>query len=110
AVFDAACLENSPLPRLHILNSPMLGDNSKVCPTYIVASELDVLRDEAFAYAKQLRGYGVAVETYTVLGAPHGFIHFMSVHQGLGQETSNIIHGFSSFVREIISTQSRLAA
>ncbi|MFK3916886.1 alpha/beta hydrolase [Psychrobacter sp. NPDC078501] len=110
AVFDAACLENSPLPRLHILNSPMLGDNSKVCPTYIVASELDVLRDEAFAYAKQLKGYGVAVETYTVLGAPHGFIHFMSVHQGLGQETNNIIHGFSSFVREIISTQSRLAA
>ena len=110
AVFDAACLENSPLPRLHILNSPMLGDNSKVCPTYIVAAELDVLRDEAFAYAKQLKGYGVAVETYTVLGAPHGFIHFMSVHQGLGQETNNIILGFSSFVREIISTQSRLAA
>lgn len=110
AVFDAACLENSPLPRLHILNSPMLGDNSKVCPTYIIASELDVLRDEAFAYAKQLKGYGIAVETYTVLGAPHGFIHFMSVHQGLGQETNNIIHGFSSFVRKIISTQSRLAA
>ena len=110
AVFDAACLENSPLPRLHILNSPMLGDNSKVCPTYIVASELDVLRDEAFAYAKQLRGYGIATKTYTVLGAPHGFIHFMSVHQGLGQETSDIIHGFSSFVREVISTQSQLAA
>ncbi|MGO2279425.1 MULTISPECIES: alpha/beta hydrolase [unclassified Psychrobacter] len=110
AVFDAACLENSLLPRLHVLNSPMLGDNSKVCPTYIVASELDVLRDEAFAYAKQLEGYGVAVEAHTVLGAPHGFIHLMSIHQGLGQETNNIIHSFSSFVREIISTQSRLAA
>lgn len=110
AVFDAACLENSLLPRLHVLNSPMLGDNSKVCPTYIVASELDVLRDEAFAYAKQLEGYGVAVETHTVLGAPHGFIHLMSIHQGLGQETNNIIHSFSNFVREIIGTQSRLAA
>ncbi|BBI69905.1 hypothetical protein PKHYL_40960 [Psychrobacter sp. KH172YL61] len=110
AVFDAACLENSPLPRIHILNSPMLGDNSKVCPTYIVAAELDVLRDEAFAYAKQLKSYKVPVETHTVLGAPHGFIHFMSVHQGLGQETKNIIHGFGGFVREVISTKSRLAA
>ena len=110
AVFDAACLENSPLPRIHILNSPMLGDNSKVCPTYIVAAELDVLRDEAFAYAKQLKNYKVPVETHTVLGAPHGFIHFMSVHQGLGQETKNIIHGFGGFVREVISTKSQLVA
>ena len=110
AVFDAACLKDSPLPRLHILNSPMLGDNSKVCPTYIVASELDVLRDEAFAYAKQLKGYNVPVETHTVLGAPHGFIHFMSVHQGLGQETKDIINGFCSFVRDVISTRAQLAA
>lgn len=110
AVFDAACLENSPLPRMHILNSPMLGDNSKVCPTYIVASELDVLRDEAFAYAKQLESYNIPVETHTVLGAPHGFIHFMSVHQGLGQETKDIINGFGGFVRDVISTQSQLVA
>ncbi|WP_284143815.1 alpha/beta hydrolase fold domain-containing protein [Psychrobacter sp. WY6] len=26
AVFDAACLDNSPLPRQHILNCPMLGE------------------------------------------------------------------------------------
>lgn len=110
AVFDAACLENSPLPRQHVLNSPMLGDNSQVCPTYIVASELDVLRDEAFAYAKQLKSHGIPVETYTVLGAPHGFIHFMSVHQGLGQETNDIIDGFAVFVRDLIHTQSQLAA
>ncbi|MGP4118671.1 alpha/beta hydrolase [Psychrobacter aquimaris] len=110
AVFDAACLDNSPLPRQHILNCPMLGDNSKVCPTYIVAAELDVLRDEAFAYAKQLKMHGIAVETHTILGAPHGFIHFMSIHQGIGQETGNIIDGFAHFVRDIISTQALLAA
>ncbi len=110
AVFDAACLENSPLPRLHILNSPMLGDNSKVCPTYIVAAELDVLRDEAFAYAKQLKSYKVPAETRTVLGAPHGFIHFMSVHQGLGEETKAIINGFAHFAHDVIRTQSQLAA
>ncbi|MCG3809648.1 MULTISPECIES: alpha/beta hydrolase [Psychrobacter] len=110
AVFDAACLDNSPLPRQHILNCPMLGDNSKVCPTYIVAAELDVLRDEAFAYAKQLKVHGIAVETHTILGAPHGFIHFMSIHQGIGQETGDIIKGFASFVRDVINTQSQLAA
>ncbi|GAF61827.1 lipase-esterase [Psychrobacter sp. JCM 18903] len=110
AVFDAACLDNSPLPRQHILNCPMLGDNSKVCPTYIVAAELDVLRDEAFAYAKQLKVHGVAVETHTILGTPHGFIHFMSIHQGIGQKTGDIIKGFTSFVRDVINTQSQLAA
>lgn len=110
AVFDAACLQNSPLPRQHILTSPMLGDNRHVCPTYIVAAELDVLRDEAFAYAKQLEGYGVAVQTYTVYGAPHGFIHLMSVHQRLEEETHHIINGFARFVREVISTQDVLAA
>ena len=110
AVFDAACLENSPLPRQHILTSPMLGDNRHVCPSYVVAAELDVLRDEAFAYADQLKSYGIAVQTHTVLGAPHGFIHFMSVHQRLGQETQHIITGFASFVREIIKIQTILSA
>ena len=110
AVFDAACFHHSPLPRQHILNCPMLGDNSKVCPTYTVAAELDVLRDEAFAYTKQLKAHGVPVETYTVLGAPHGFIHFMSIHQGIGQETGTIIEGFASFVRDVINTESQLAA
>lgn len=110
AVFDAACLKNSPLPRQHILNSPMLGDNSHVCPTYIVTSELDVLRDEAFTYAEQLKTHGISVRNYTVLGAPHGFIHFMSIHQRLGLETRKIIHGFASFVREVIREQGQLAA
>ena len=75
-----------------------------------MASELDVLRDEAFAYAKQLTGYGVFVETQTILGAPHGFIHFMSIHQGLGQHTINIIKGFDKFVGDIIDTQAKIAA
>lgn len=110
AVFDTACLENSPLPRQHILTSPMLGDNRYVCPSYVVAAELDVLRDEAFAYANKLKSYGIAVQTHTVLGAPHGFIHFMSVHQRLGQETQLIITGFARFVREIIKTRVLLSA
>ncbi|MEN6669507.1 alpha/beta hydrolase [Psychrobacter sp. B38] len=110
AVFGDACFQNSLLPRQHVLNSPMLGDNSKVCPTYVIAAELDVLRDEAFAYAKQIENHGIAVSIQTVLGAPHGFIHFMSVHKDLGQETSDIIDGFAHFVHELINADSRLAA
>lgn len=110
AFFGAACFKNSPLPRQHVLNSPIIGDNSKVCPTYIVAAELDVLRDEAIAYAKQITNYGISVKTHTVLGAPHGFIHLMSVHEGLGQETSDIIDGFARFVHDLMSVESQLAA
>ena len=110
AVFDAAFLENSSLCRQHMLVSPMLGDNRQVCPTYVVASELDVLRDEAFAYAAQLKSYGIVVQTRIVLGAPHGFIHLMSVHQGIGKETNAIINDFACFVRDIISNQTLLAA
>ena len=105
AVFDAACLQYSKLPREHPLLSPMTGNNEKVCPTFIVAAELDVLRDQAFAYAKQLTHCGVEVQVQTILGAPHGFIHFMSVHKEIGQETQNIIKQFEQFVYQVISTQ-----
>ncbi len=110
AVFDDAFMQNSPLPREHVLISPMIGDNSKVCPTYIVASELDVLRDEAFAYAEQLKVAGIAVKTHTVLGAPHGFMHLMSIHKGLERETRYIIDDFARFVSEIILAESLLVA
>ena len=105
AVFDAACLQYSKLPREHPLLSPMIGNNQKVCPTFIIAAELDVLRDQAFAYAKQLTSYGVAVQIHTLLGAPHGFIHFISVHQELGQETKHMIAQFEQFVYQLLSVQ-----
>lgn len=104
-VFDAAYLQDSPLSRDHPLISPMIGDNRQVCPSYIIAAELDILRDEAFAYAERLRQHGIEVQTHTVLGAPHGFIHFMSVHRGLGDETDYIINGFASFVRQLLLTE-----
>lgn len=102
AVFDAACLQDSPLSREHILVSPMLGDNTLLCPSYIIAAELDVLRDEAITYAEQLQRYGINAKIHTVLGAPHGFIHLMSVHQGIGRETNYIISEFASFVHQLI--------
>ena len=101
-VFHAAYLQDSALTQPHALLSPLHGDNSQVCPSYIVAAELDILRDEALVYANQLQEYGIKVQTHTVLGAPHGFIDLMSVHQGVGCETVTIIDNFATFIRQII--------
>lgn len=109
-VFEAGYMQRSTLPRRHALISPMYGDSEQICPTYMVAAELDILHDQAYAYAKQLHSHGVHVHSYTVLGAPHGFIHLMSVHQGLGQETEYIINDFANFVSDIIRSKSQLAA
>jgi acetyl esterase len=83
----------------------MDGDNTKMCPSYIVAAELDILHDEALVYAAQLQDYGINVQTHTVLGAPHGFTHLMSVHQGLGHKTNHVISEFAIFVEQIIGTE-----
>ncbi|ALF59700.1 alpha/beta hydrolase [Psychrobacter urativorans] len=104
AVFHAAYLQDSSLTQPHALISPISGDNTQICPSYIVAAELDILRDEALVYAKQLQGYGIKVQTHTMLGAPHGFTHLMSVHQGIGREMIHIIDEFTNFVRQIIAT------
>ncbi len=106
-VFHAAYLQDSALAQPHALLSPLHGDNSQVCPSYIVAAELDILRDEALVYAKQLKNYSIDVQTHTVLGAPHGFIDLMSVHQGVGRETYNIIDKFAIFVRQIINKETK---
>lgn len=107
AVFDTAYLQDSGLTQTHALISPMYGDNHHMCPSYIVAAELDVLRDEALAYAKQLQAYGIKVKVHTVLGAPHGFIHLISTHQALGRETNYVINEFETFVRQLLSTAAR---
>ena len=104
-VFHAAYLQDCSLLQPHALLSPMAGDNTHLCPSYIVAAELDILRDEALVYAEQLRGYSINVQTHTVLGAPHGFINLMSVHKGMKQETHHIIDAFATFVREIIQAK-----
>lgn len=103
-VFDAAYLQNSPLSYEHVLVSPMFGDNTALCPSYVVAADLDVLRDEAIAYAEQLQSFGINVQTYTAVGVPHGFIHFMSVHRGIGRKTAHIIDDFASFVTQLLTT------
>ncbi|WP_201618027.1 alpha/beta hydrolase [Psychrobacter urativorans] len=104
-VFDAAYMQHSFLTRSHALISPMHGNNTNMCPSYIVAAELDILRDEALAYAAQLQEDDIESQTHTVLGAPHGFIHLMSVHQGLGRKIDYIINEFADFVLQIIDTE-----
>ena len=101
--FNTAYIKQSKLPQAHPLVSVMKGDSSNICPSYIVAAELDILRDEALVYAQYLENEGLEVKTYTVLGAPHGFINLLSVHQGLNRETTHIINEFKSFVQELIA-------
>lgn len=106
-VFHAAYLQDCSLLQPHALLSPMDGDNSHLCPSYIVAAELDILRDEALVYAKQLQGYGINAQTRIILGAPHGFINLMSVHKGMGRETNQIIDAFAMLVAQIIDTKTQ---
>ncbi|MEC5209812.1 acetyl esterase [Psychrobacter sp. PL15] len=100
-VFNTAYIKHSNLPQSHPLVSVIHGDHTQMCPSYIVAAELDILRDEALVYAQQLQDKGINVQTHTVLGAPHGFIHLMSVHQGLRFETNYIIDEFADFVHQL---------
>ncbi|WP_352310820.1 alpha/beta hydrolase [Psychrobacter sp. W2-37-MNA-CIBAN-0211] len=104
-VFNTAYTQHSGLTQSHPLISVMQGDNTHLCPSYVVVAELDILRDEGLAYAELLQKEGVKVETYTVLGAPHGFINLMSVHQGLGNQTSYIIKSFACFVQNLLTSE-----
>lgn len=106
-VFDSAYMQHSALTgSSHPLTSPMHGHNAHMCPSYIVVAELDILRDEALAYAEQLQENGIETQTRTVLGAPHGFIHLMSIHKSVGHETADIIGMFASFVRQLLTAKS----
>ena len=42
-------------------------------PTYVEASEIDILRDQDLAYAEKMRAAGVEVQSETIPGAYHGF-------------------------------------
>lgn len=52
---------------------PMSGGLSGLPPAYIEPQEIDILRDEAAAYAEKLGQAGVPVELNIVQGSYHGF-------------------------------------
>ncbi|KAM0558105.1 hypothetical protein ACHAPJ_005272 [Fusarium lateritium] len=55
-------------------HSPLLAESHKgLPPTLIQCGGLDVLRDDAFAYAEALKNDGVDVEFYCYAGFPHWF-------------------------------------
>ena len=105
-VFHTAYMQDCALTQSHPLTSPIHGNHAHMCPSYIVVAELDILRDEALVYADQLLDNSIATKTYTVLGAPHGFIHLMSIHKGIGHETAYIIDEFANFVRQLLTANS----
>jgi acetyl esterase/lipase len=49
-------------------------DLTELPPTYVMAAQLDVLRDENIAYAQRLMQAGVPVELHVHPGAMHGFV------------------------------------
>lgn len=100
-VFDSAYIQKSNLQRNDALISPMAGNNSKLCPSFLVAAEFDMLRDEAVAYANQLSDFGVKTQLRIVKGAPHGFVHLASVHRGLHRQTCAVIDEFIDFVEAL---------
>lgn len=52
---------------------PMGGSLAGLPPAYIEPQEIDILRDEGVAYAKQLREAGVPTELNIIEGSYHGF-------------------------------------
>ncbi len=103
-VFDAAYVGHSTISPEHGFVSVARGNSTNMCPSYIVAAELDILRDEALDYAEQLKAKGYLVKVHTVLGAPHGFIHLMSIHNGLNHEVNHIIGDFAKWVYTLCQT------
>ncbi len=101
--FNSAYAKQSDLAQENPLVSVVHGDNSRICPSYIIAAELDILRDEALAYAERLKDEKANVQVYTVLGAPHGFINLLSVHEGIHRETKHIISEFDKFVKGLLN-------
>jgi acetyl esterase len=62
-----------PDARSDIRVSPLLGDVADLPPSIIVAAGLDILRDEARAYAARLAGAGIETFYLEAVGFPHGW-------------------------------------
>lgn len=98
--FNHVYVKCSSISEQSPLVTPMNGDISGICPAHIVVAELDLLRDEGLAYANKLIQAGIPTQTHTVMGAPHAFLHMMSVHAGVGAEVDHLIEAFESFVND----------
>ncbi|MCB9945891.1 MAG: alpha/beta hydrolase [Geminicoccaceae bacterium] len=57
------------------LVTPMLGDLAGLPPTWLVAAELDVLRDDTLSMARRLESAGVRTQLRVEKGVTHGFIN-----------------------------------
>jgi acetyl esterase len=74
-IFDAAYVPDRG-KRADPLVSPLrVGDLAGVARALVVTAELDLLRDEADAYAAALADAGVPVSHHVVEGADHAFTH-----------------------------------
>lgn len=95
--FAAHFLRKNHIPN-PIAWAPMQGEVQGIAPAFIVTAGLDMLHDEGAAYAEKLRNAGVPVKTLDVPGAPHGFLHLMSVHDETGTAVEHCLLALRQWV------------
>lgn len=78
-----------------VIMIPYLTCGLGVCSAVIQSGGIDVLRDEAFAYAFELKEAGVEVEMHCFQGLPHCFPAILSDIP----ETSEFLERFTNFVQ-----------
>ncbi|KAK7757279.1 hypothetical protein SLS62_000828 [Diatrype stigma] len=59
--------------------SPLYGDLSGLCDTFVCTASCDPLRDEGEAYGRKLLEAGVRVSMRRYTGVPHPFMHMAPV-------------------------------
>lgn len=94
-------IHQSELKPTDPLVSPLLGDLEGVAPACVITAEIDLLVDEAEAYAHKLRKSGVKTVSERIHGLPHGFINMMNVHSQCRLASIKIAQDFSAFAQEI---------
>lgn len=99
--FEYFYIHSSDMKPSNPLISPILGELDGIAPAYIVTAELDILMDEAEAYAHKLRAHNIKTYSERMNGLPHGFLHLMNIHPLSKTTCIHMAKEFKQFVAEL---------